>query len=378
MHQGRYGIEFDEQAGSPFRRYAWVAMLIPVAILLVILFRGNGCGSARAPGRDPEDPTVARRYDAPEQRPERKPFFSGIFRSTPKPEKPAVEPTPATPAPSAPAELSQETKRPAVKPLPPPLPAVKAQPQLTTKGLSDPVKKLLEAAQKKVEDDELVAARMIYRDILAQPGTETVREYVEGKIAEINGTLLFSNRPMPEKMLYTIAQGNQIGKLARQYNNTQAFILKVNGIDNPAHLHLGQKIWILKEPKFALTVLKKSCTAVLTLNGEFFKRYPVGIAKQVPNGTYSVRSRVEHPQYRRKGEITIPYGGEGNILGTWWIFLSPVGGGDDVFNMGLHGTWDDLSIGRRTDDGCIRFSNADIGDLALLLPAGTRVVIKEQ
>ncbi len=377
MHQGRYGIEFDDQAGSPLRRYAWVAMLIPVAILLIFLFRGSGCGSTRSPGRDPEDPTVARRYDAPEKRPERRPFFGGLFRSAPKPEKPE-EPAPtAEPAPSAPV-AAQETKRPAVKPLPAPLPAVKAQPQLTTKGLSEPVRKLLETAQKKVDDDDLIAARLAYRDILAQPGTETIREYVEGKIAEINWTLLFSNRPMPEKMLYTIAPGNLISKLARQYNNSQEFILKVNGIENPSQLHLGQKIWIMKEPKFVLTVLKKSCTAVLTLNGEFFKRFPVGIAKQVPNGTFSVRSRVEHPQYRRKGEITIPYGGEGNILGTWWIFLSPIGGVDDVYNMGLHGTWDDLSIGRRTDDGCIRFTNSDITDLALILPAGTRVVVKEQ
>jgi lipoprotein-anchoring transpeptidase ErfK/SrfK len=49
-----------------------------------------------------------------------------------------------------------------------------------------------------------------------------------------------------------------------------------------------------------------------------------------------------------------------------------VGGGI----VGLHGTNDPTSIGRRVSHGCIRMRNADIRALVRILPLGTLVTIR--
>jgi lipoprotein-anchoring transpeptidase ErfK/SrfK len=44
--------------------------------------------------------------------------------------------------------------------------------------------------------------------------------------------------------------------------------------------------------------------------------------------------------------------------------------------VGLHGTNDPTSIGRRVSHGCIRMRNADIRALVRILPLGTLVTIR--
>jgi LysM repeat protein len=355
MLQGRYGVEFDDQESSPVKKLVWLVWLIPAAVLAFFLFRGCGTEDATPASMAKENPAEARRYDAPETK--RPGFFSHLFhreRKAETAEKPAV---PVVTSAAGSAALDGAG-------------VAKASPEL---------RRLLELAVKKENEDDLLGARLVLRDALANPGVGDARPFVERRIADLNATLLFSDREMPEKKQYVIAAGDLISKLSRKFGNTQAFILKANGIDNPSQLRIGRKIWVLNEPSFVLAVDRKGFSAVLTLNGQFFKRYSVGIgpADSVPAGTYSLRSRVEHPVYRRPGELTIPYGGEGNILGAWWLSLSPIGGDDtDVNGLGLHGTANDALLGRATDDGYIRFSNADISDLALLLPSGTRVVVR--
>ncbi|MFF7682701.1 L,D-transpeptidase [Microbacterium sp. NPDC007973] len=53
--------------------------------------------------------------------------------------------------------------------------------------------------------------------------------------------------------------------------------------------------------------------------------------------------------------------------------LSTFGGGPG--QIGLHGTDDEASIGQSVSHGCIRLSNADITELAQLLPLGTPLTI---
>jgi len=52
-------------------------------------------------------------------------------------------------------------------------------------------------------------------------------------------------------------------------------------------------------------------------------------------------------------------------------------GTPDVKGYGIHGTWDDSSIGKAESAGCIRMRNQDVEQLFVLVPMGTVVTITE-
>jgi lipoprotein-anchoring transpeptidase ErfK/SrfK len=118
---------------------------------------------------------------------------------------------------------------------------------------------------------------------------------------------------------------------------------------------------------------------VLTLNGQFFKRSPIGVGKpgESPNGPYAVRSRVKKPAYRSPEPGEVPFGDPKNILGSAWIGLAASGETPDAVGFGLHGTWNESSLGRSADEGRIRVRNADIEELYTLMPLGARVNVTE-
>ena len=73
----------------------------------------------------------------------------------------------------------------------------------------------------------------------------------------------------------------------------------------------------------------------------------------------------------------VPFGHPENILGTHWLAMKPTGNTPLVAGYGIHGTWDDASIGKAESAGCVRMHNADVEQLYVLLPVGTAVEIVE-
>lgn len=71
--------------------------------------------------------------------------------------------------------------------------------------------------------------------------------------------------------------------------------------------------------------------------------------------------------------INSGYGPYAFGLSAFSDVLSSFGGGPG--QIGLHGTDDAASIGHATSHGCIRLPNADITELATLLPLGTPITI---
>jgi lipoprotein-anchoring transpeptidase ErfK/SrfK len=116
---------------------------------------------------------------------------------------------------------------------------------------------------------------------------------------------------------------------------------------------------------------------VLYLNDRFFKRYPVGIGKEsrTPLGTFAVSDRIVEPVWWRPDGRQIPFGNPENILGTRWLALRATAGTADVKGYGIHGTWDDKSIGKAESAGCVRMKNSDVEQLFDLVPLGTPVTI---
>lgn len=363
LQRGSYGIEFDDRQGFPYQKLWWLVALVPVAALCALFLRG--CPRDAAPSALDEDPALAARFDAPEVKTQReRPSFLRHFfqRWTAAPaEAPADAP--------AAASADQSSWKSSAAPKAPP----------GAQGLPPEVKRLLDQAAACTTGDDLVGARKLYRRLLVLKDAESVRPFIEKKIGALNTTLAFADRPMPEKVKHRIAEGDLVSKLAKRYGCTQEYILRANGIDKPEQLRVGREIWALDHPVFELTIFKKDGCAVLTLNGQYFKRYAAGVGKpeESPSGTYAVRSRVKKPAYRSAQHGEVPFGSPKNILGTYWISLAATGDTTETTGFGLHGTWNESSLGRASDEGRIRFRNEDIEELAALLPAGALVNVTE-
>ena len=358
LQRGSFGIEFDEREGFQYNKLWWAVVPIPVVALAVLLIRGCGGDAARTAFSD--DPTQQSRQEASELKAAH--------------ERPSVLKHLLQTWWSAPAESRREAEAPAAAPesrkgwlasVPPKvLSAVQKQ--------SPEVKRLLEQVAACETGDDLVGERLIFRQLLVRKDAEAIRAFVERKIGEINTALLFSDRPSPEKVRHRVAAGDMVAKLVKRYGNTQDYLLKANGIDKPELLRIGREIWVLKNPVFELTVFKKGGSAVLTLNGLFFKRYPVGVGKaeDSPNGTYVVRSRTMKTIYSNSEQGS-------DTPSAKWISLAATGETPEVAGFGLHGTWNEAALGRQVDAGRIRFSNTDIAELYVLLPAGALVNVTE-
>lgn len=361
LQRGTYGIEYDERQSSPLRKFWGVFALVPLAAVFLLLARG--CRGERDDAVSDGASVGQTRYRAPEVTAtrERASLLKHFFNIRLKPVSGASAPKTADAAESGQDSgwLASEAR---------PAPAAKVQ--------SPEVKKLLDQAAAREEEDDLLGARLLLLQVLIRRDADDVRAFVERKIGSLNTTLVFDNRPMPEKGKHRIVAGDVIGKLAKRYGNTQDFILRANGIDKPELLRIGREVWVLQGPVFELTVFKKGGSAVLTLNGQFFKRYPVGIGKPelVPVGTYAVRGKVKRTAARPAGDDA---GREPDQLGTRWMTLAATGATPEVKGFGLHGTWNESSLGRPSDSGRVRFRNADIEELCTLLPDGAAVNIAE-
>lgn len=364
LQRGTYGIEYDEQQGSPLRKLWIPAALVLVVTLPLLFFRS--CGGPAANGQVTDDAVGQTRYRMPEvdtvrERPSLWNHFLNFrrYRETDHAAEPM--PPPASPGKQDGGQTTADK----------PLPAPTVQ--------STDVKKLLGQVTARETADDLVNARLILHQILLRRDADDVRAFVERKIGSLNTALVFGDRPMPEKARYRIVAGDLIGKLAKRFGNTQEYLLKANGIDKPELLRIGREIWVLQSPVFELTVFKQSNSAVLTLNGQFFKRYEtgIGLSANVPSGLYVIRNKIKDPAYRLPDGREVAFGNPQNILGTRWVTLTATGATPPAKGLGLHGTWNASSLGRPSDVGRVRFRNADIEELCTLLPDASAVNITD-
>jgi len=82
-------------------------------------------------------------------------------------------------------------------------------------------------------------------------------------------------------------------------------------------------------------------------------------------GVFFLNSLLRPPPGSIYGEFTYGLSAYSDVIRNW------KGGGI----VGIHGTNDPSSIGRRVSHGCIRLRNADIARLVRTLPLGTLVTI---
>lgn len=255
-----------------------------------------------------------------------------------------------------------EPPKPVAEPAPAKPPAAPAAPAPTS-GIMDPLARLKEA-------DNLTEARAKALEALKAATNAQERKGIEDFLGEIALPLVFSKRPMPEKVEYTVVTGDTLAALAKKYDTTMEVIRKGNNIPGQV-VRLGSRLRILNG-KLSILVDKSDNTLVLTLNEQFFKRYRVGTGQYAttPAGSFKITGKVAQPTWYRPDGKSIPFGDKENLLGTHWMSI-------DVPGFGLHGTWEPDTIGKQSSQGCIRLLNSDIEELFTLVPEGTPVIIQD-
>ncbi len=223
-----------------------------------------------------------------------------------------------------------------------------------------------------------VEAREKYLQILERrPGVPGL-DAVEEKIGTLGVELLMTPHPMPEKTDYVVAAGDTLDKIARKFNSTKELMITNNLIARPSLIKRGDHFRVFSGT-FQVRVNKTRSDLVVTLNSRFFKRYRIGTGKfgKTPVGSFVICERITQPVWWKPDGKAVPYGQPDNILGTHWLALKPTGSTPAVSGYGLHGTWDESSIGKAESAGCVRLRNADVGQLYVMLPIGTEVTIEE-
>ncbi len=290
------------------------------------------------------------------------------------PAKPSVTPPEATPpdlsvAPAGPA-APVEPAAAAAPASPTPTVTAPVAAQTASPSGPDPALDRLPGIRAQVEADDLAGARAAAFQALETATSVEGRKALEAILGDVNTKLLYSRRPMEEKTAYTVAAGDSLARIASRNNTTIELIQKINGLRG-AGIQAGRDLQVFTGT-FRVIVDKSDNELRLLCNGKFFKAYPVGTGKwnSTPVGDTVITDRIPQPTWYAPDGREIRFGDPANLLGTHWLAL-------DIPHYGIHGTWDETSIGKQSSEGCIRLKNADIEELFNLLPIGTTVTIQD-
>ena len=250
-------------------------------------------------------------------------------------------------------------------------------PKLDLSEASEKAAAFMRAGEAAERADDLYAARTNYLAALADPGCGKAGPVAEARLGAVDVELIFSPREMEGKIDYAIASGDSLKKIANRHGTTVDLIVKGNSVPNPDRVQVGDRLRILDKQVFEISVSKSRNDLLVTLNGKFFKRYKVGTGKfaKTPVGTFEITDKITEPPWWKPDGKVVPFGDKENILGTRWMAISATGDTPPARGYGIHGTWDESSLGQQSSAGCIRMANRDVEELFVYVPVGTKVVI---
>lgn len=193
------------------------------------------------------------------------------------------------------------------------------------------------------------------------------RSAFQDRLDKTAESIYFSSQPHYMQP-YQIQYGDQLQKIAAQYNTPWQYLAKLNRID-PRKIRPGQELKVIKGPFSAIVELSRF-ELTIHAHGYFVKKYLVGIGRDgaSPVGKLSVLNKVSNPQYTGPDNRVVAADDPANPLGEHWLDL---GNG-----YGIHGTIDPQSIGKSESRGCIRMLNSDVAEVYDLLGNSSVVEIR--
>ncbi|MBN2143737.1 MAG: L,D-transpeptidase family protein [Candidatus Aureabacteria bacterium] len=244
---------------------------------------------------------------------------------------------------------------------------------LESPELTNPANDLFHVSQIKLSElyyqqHQIEKARAVLMTLLkAETGPELV-ETIKKKLGEVNLARIFSRQITSNSIDYIVCPGDSLATIAAKYNTTVDFLRMTNNLKTDVlrpnnHLKVITSI-------FSIMISKSKNTLTLLENEEFFKEYLVGTGKDnvTPIGEFEITEKQINPTWYRPDSSPIPFGSKENVLGTRWMSINYPG-------YGIHGTWEDDSIGKQSSAGCIRLLNSDVEELFTIVPVHTKIKI---
>lgn len=173
----------------------------------------------------------------------------------------------------------------------------------------------------------------------------------------------------------------------------QCLYVPVRGLNDvlpvSAHWDEEARTWLLScgdrsmrvaspEDLFEIEIDRSSRTLEISYAGERLVLWSccVGAGGNTPVGEFRIQNRARWAPWRAYWGEYIPGGSPRNPLGARWLGTTARGRATG-WAIGIHGTNQPSSIGRRISGGCVRLTNAHAIEMYDMIPIGTRVVIHE-
>jgi len=194
-----------------------------------------------------------------------------------------------------------------------------------------------------------------------------IREDIE----KLNIEALFSNALTENSFLYEIKKGDNLNKIASNFNTTVTLLKISNSLKND--IIIPGKSLKVNKAKFKILIDRSDNILLLKKSdNDIIKTYVVSTGENLstPLGTFKIEEKsIKPPWYKPGGGIVNPDSSEYE-LGSRWMGLSTEG-------YGIHGTRDNSSIGKHITNGCVRMKNEEVEELFMIIPSGTEVTIVE-
>ena len=350
-------------------------------------------GAKKPPELAKTDP--AKTAKAPENKPLDPPSMTEKPLVDPAKAKPAnaksEEPKPAQPQPKEIKPVEDKPVQPVIPPQPEvkPEPPTAAEPPAAAPSSDEPPEfaQLMTQAEAQHKNGMLVAAReLVYRALTQKGVVEYSKAWYRATdlLNKVNGTLMNTAAPAPEKKRYVIKHGDSLSRIARTQKTTVQALQRMNELSKTsAVIHPGNSLYYI-EGLWSIKVSKSQYTLSLYLNEKLYRVYKVGVGRQdrTPVGVFEILNKSREPSWAPPGREPLPYGHPDNIIGTRWMGLKPIEGTDPyIRGYGIHGTVDPDSVGTPSSAGCVRLRNEQVEELFDFIPEPTaektRVVIVE-
>ncbi|MCC6422795.1 MAG: LysM peptidoglycan-binding domain-containing protein [Phycisphaerales bacterium] len=248
----------------------------------------------------------------------------------------------------------------------------------------------LAEGQSKIQAGDLLAGREVLNNLL-QGGTLSSTEAATARqaIAQANQTIIFSPKRFPNDPFggtYVVKPGDNLAKIAQNYDMTWEMLARINGLNDPRKLRAGATLKVIKGPFHAI-VTKSAFTIDMYLGsaGEkgsmYITTYNVGLGRNdsTPTGSWLVmpQNKLKNPKFWGASDLPPAEADDPkNPLGEYWIGLEGTDGhAVGKQSYGIHGTIEPDSIGKQESHGCIRLRNGEIDMVYEMLVEGKSTVI---
>ncbi len=187
-------------------------------------------------------------------------------------------------------------------------------------------------------------------------------------LGRINAAQLLSPSPSPDKIMYAVAKGDSLVKIAAKFKTGAELIYRVNNLQT-INLQIGQELAIPKLDT-ALIVDRTGKTVTLMNAGAFVREYPVVSLKLPPAASSGTVETKVNDKLAMKGSTRVAFGTKDYDGSDRWIMLGLAG-------VALRGTPAPAADGTQPPmPPGIVLDPADAGEIFVLTTRGTPVTIK--